>query len=94
MSITKYINYKIHNFGFDMQVGQFEGSSGQISGNTQKPSCNAFFWFICDLKPIQNEEKFTKFILNCSNFRFCSWTSYESSKKLLKTNQEKSLKQK
>ena len=43
MTITACINYKIHNFGFDMQVGQFEGSSGQLSGNTQKPSCNEFF---------------------------------------------------
>lgn len=93
MSITKCINYKIHNFGFDMQVGQFGGSSGQISGNTQKPSI-IFYLFVCDIKPSQNEEKFTKFILHCSNCRFCSWTSYESSKKLLKTNQEKSLKQK
>ena len=93
MTISTCINYKIHNFGFDIQVGQFEGSSGQINGNTQKP-INKFFWFMCDLKPSQNEEKFTKFILHCSNFRFFSWTSYKSSKKLLKTNQEKSLKQK
>ena len=59
MTITACINNKIHNFGFDMQVGQFEGSSGQIE------DINEFFWFICYLKPSQNEKKFTKYILHC-----------------------------
>ena len=51
MTITTCINNKIHNFGFDMQVGQFGGSSGQISGNTQKPSMIFFYSYVIKTQP-------------------------------------------